>query len=341
MSIWTDLIDFYKNFSGVTPALKAASLAQWIVESARGTSVLATQHLNFGGIKFRQRMQGYADPVDYRGSDGELTTYCKFSSIEAFVRGYWRFISSGPYDDYRSYENDSAAYLRYIAGQGYATDRDYVAVVLRNLAEAERELAQNSPSTSIARAFRVAIVVGHNRRSPGAFAGSPINAHEFQFNQGVAQSIKDEAWHYNLEAETFLREPSASYGEEVKAVYDKVKDWGAGCSLELHFNSGQPSARGTSVLCRRDIGRPRALAESCRTSTVEALGLRDRGVVLVDRSDRGGGSLYALDDVPGVLLEPFFGSNSDDCLTIASLGPKTLALAYLRGVRSWVESAIS
>ncbi|MBU3887257.1 hypothetical protein FM996_06740 [Methylosinus sporium] len=341
MSIWTDLVDFYKNFSDASPALKAASLAQWIVESARGTSVLATQHLNFGGIKFRQRMQGYATPVDYRGSDGELTTYCKFATVDSFVQGYWHFISSGPYDDYRTYENDAAGYLRYIAGQGYAADSNYVAVALGVLDEAERLLGQSDRNSTRSPSFRVAIVVGHNRRSPGAFAEAPVNDHEFHFNSIVAQALKEEAWHYNLEAKVFLREPNTSYSAEIKAVYDQVKAWEAGCSVELHFNSGPPSATGVSVLCRRDITRPRALAESCQSSTVEAIGLRDRGVTLVDRSDRGGGSLYALDDVPSILVEPFFGSNRDDCVKIASLGPTALALAYLRGVRSWVESTIA
>lgn len=65
MILWKDLINTYKstNLTSVFSSLnildvptanhlglKVASLAQWILESARGTSPLATNHFNFGGI---------------------------------------------------------------------------------------------------------------------------------------------------------------------------------------------------------------------------------------------------------------------------------------------------
>ena len=35
------------------PHLKAVTLAQWMLESARGNSQLATRHYNFAGLKWR------------------------------------------------------------------------------------------------------------------------------------------------------------------------------------------------------------------------------------------------------------------------------------------------
>lgn len=60
------------------------------------------------------------------------------------------------------------------------------------------------------------------------------------------------------------------------------------------------------------------------------------GLVPVQRGQRGSASLYALPRVPTLLLEPFFGSNAQDCLRAATLGERSLALAYLRGVRDWI-----
>jgi hypothetical protein len=74
MSQWEDLIDLYRSTPDISIDLKIASLAQWILESGRGQSELARRHHNFAGIKFRARMSQHARPVDYRGSDGDLTT---------------------------------------------------------------------------------------------------------------------------------------------------------------------------------------------------------------------------------------------------------------------------
>ncbi|MBY5898041.1 hypothetical protein HFN45_32580 [Rhizobium leguminosarum] len=129
MSAWEDLVANYKDYADAPVPAKTGSLAQWILESGRGTSVLAKEHLNFGGLKFRQRMVGYAEPVDYRGSDGEMTTYCKFSSVGEFIKGYWHFVDSGPYTDWRNNCGSPGAYVRYLASSGYAADPSYLTKV--------------------------------------------------------------------------------------------------------------------------------------------------------------------------------------------------------------------
>ncbi|MBY5835623.1 N-acetylmuramoyl-L-alanine amidase (plasmid) [Rhizobium leguminosarum] len=129
MSAWDDLIAKYQSFNDVPAATKVGSLAQWILESGRGSSQLARQHLNFGGLKFRERMVGFAQPVDYRGSDGEMTTYCKFSSIDEFIKGYWHFIDSGPYTEWRNNCGSPEEYVAYLKSVGYAADPNYVTKV--------------------------------------------------------------------------------------------------------------------------------------------------------------------------------------------------------------------
>lgn len=140
MSAWEDLIQNYNDFDGAPAPARTGSLAQWILESGRGTSDLAREHLNFGGLKFRQRMVGYAEPIDYRGSDGEMTTYCKFDSIDGFIRGYWHFIDSGPYTEWRDNCSSPGDYVRYLAASGYAADASYVSKVASLFAEAAEML---------------------------------------------------------------------------------------------------------------------------------------------------------------------------------------------------------
>ena len=128
------LIDAYVTTDIDAPMLRSASLAQWILESGRGSSDLAQQHLNFAGLKFRDRMtasHGFIPPavaVDYQAHDGH-DTYCKFQSVEHFISGYWHFINSGPYPEWKVFADDPVGYVGYLKLKGYAGDPIYVTKV--------------------------------------------------------------------------------------------------------------------------------------------------------------------------------------------------------------------
>ena len=78
------------------PKLRDVTMAQWLLESGRGTSGLATEHLNFGGLKWRPEMIGFATKVEFEAHDG-VDFYCKFATLENFINGYWRFLERAPY----------------------------------------------------------------------------------------------------------------------------------------------------------------------------------------------------------------------------------------------------
>jgi Mannosyl-glycoprotein endo-beta-N-acetylglucosaminidase/N-acetylmuramoyl-L-alanine amidase len=360
-SLWSELIAYYRGYQGTTDSLKTATLAQWAVESGRGTSPLAQQHLNFGGIKFRQRMVGFATPVDYTGTDGQADVYCKFASLDAFVKGYWHFIQSGPYADWNQYADNAAGYIRYIA-PNYAGDPNYVTQVLKLFDEAHDDLFGPAPAQSqlsddvapVAAAAaagqssasvsqtRVAVVVGHNKVAPGSSALSPISQSEFPFNSQVAAMMKADCANFNLTVEVFVRQANHDVRKEITAVYAQVAAWKPDCAIELHFNSADnPTATGSQVLFRSDKPDPRGLAANIVHEVTTLLGLPARGgngLDPISAGDRGGISVYALPDIPSVLSEPFFGSNKNDCLKVAAVGEDGLALAYLRGIRGWAIS---
>jgi N-acetyl-anhydromuramyl-L-alanine amidase AmpD len=137
---WQQLAALYKAYRGVSDSLKVASLAQWALESGRGTSALSMQHLNFAGMKYRERMSGFAIPVTYTGTDGETTAYCKFASLDAYLAGYWHFIQTGPYAGWERFGHDSAGFIDFIA-PNYAADPQYAPKVAALFDEARGLLA--------------------------------------------------------------------------------------------------------------------------------------------------------------------------------------------------------
>ncbi|MFN7089166.1 MAG: glucosaminidase domain-containing protein [Allorhizobium sp.] len=343
---WKDLVDFYRAYPGTSKALKIATLSQWIVESGRGSSPLATRYNNFGGIKFRERMAGHAVPVDYTGSDGETTTYCQFDSLDKFVAGYWHFIVSGPYEGWENYREDGPGFIRHIAPK-YAADPAYTSKVLAVFGEAGHllSLAQAPDDPGVDQVAstpaRVAVVVGHNRLSKGAYAGNPINQMEFDFNSIVAQEMQEQAGHYNLQVQIFHREPSGDYSVEIRDAYSRVAGFDPVCALELHFNGlNDPAANGIEMLCRSN-NRAQSLGLKLVSSTKNLLNLSVRhgnGLKVLGPGDRGWASVSALPNVPSILAEPFFGSNALDCVSAATAGKQALGRAYLRAVRDWLEA---
>jgi len=163
MAVWHDLVSLYKDrdlaglFSSLEISeiaasrfsnLKIASLAQWILESGRGTSTLATKHFNFAGLKWRDEMQDFATAVLYDASDGP-DRYCKFAGLEEFVKGYWKFITRSPYTGWEDETSSAEEYIQFLQSRGYAEDVNYVNKVVNLFPEARQllELPQEGEIT--------------------------------------------------------------------------------------------------------------------------------------------------------------------------------------------------
>ena len=127
------------------PHLKAVTLAQWLLEGGRTPSPLAKEYFNFGGLKWREEMLGNptnssATPVKYLAHDG-WDVYCKFTSVENFIRGYWRFIERSPYSGWRNHSSSPEDYIRFIGGI-YTPTVGYADSILGLLPEIEALLKQ-------------------------------------------------------------------------------------------------------------------------------------------------------------------------------------------------------
>lgn len=137
--LFNQLVKTYTVTTIDFPQLKGITIAQWLLESGRGTSRLATEHLNFGGLKWRDGMEGFATAVDYTASDGP-DKYCKFKNLEKFIKGYWRFLERPPYEGWRNNVDSAEEFISFI-GPIYAGDKNYVSKVLNVYAEAKQLLA--------------------------------------------------------------------------------------------------------------------------------------------------------------------------------------------------------
>jgi N-acetylmuramoyl-L-alanine amidase/Mannosyl-glycoprotein endo-beta-N-acetylglucosaminidase len=123
-----DLVRLYNTTDIEFDGLRNVTVAQWMLESGYGQSQLARQHYNFGGLKWRSEMTGFATPVEYQASDGP-DSYCKFDSLAKFIGGYWRFIDRAPYNGWRNHADSSEDFIRYI-GPIYTPTHLYAETVL-------------------------------------------------------------------------------------------------------------------------------------------------------------------------------------------------------------------
>jgi len=135
-----ELASRYRSASIEFPSLRPVTFAQWMLESGRGTSGLAVQHLNFAGLKWRSEMVGYATPVEYQASDGP-GLYCRFASVTAFIAGYWRFLARPPYHGWEEHAAEGPeAFIHFIGPIFNPAGEVYVNKVLGLVPEAKKLL---------------------------------------------------------------------------------------------------------------------------------------------------------------------------------------------------------
>ena len=118
------LVELYKSMKIEFSNLKPITIAVWILESGRGESGLAVNHLNFAGMKYRTEINAFAKRVNYEGHDGN-GYYCEFASLVDFVAGYWAFLDRSPYEGWRQRAHDEIEFIRHV-GPIWAEDPNYV-----------------------------------------------------------------------------------------------------------------------------------------------------------------------------------------------------------------------
>ncbi len=79
-----------------------------------------------------------------------------------------------------------------------------------------------APAPEPADGPKPAVVVGHTKRSPGAFGEEPIDQNEHFWNRGLAALMKDHAAAHGMAVEVFFRDNGGIAG-----AYLRAGEWGA------------------------------------------------------------------------------------------------------------------
>jgi N-acetylmuramoyl-L-alanine amidase len=159
-------------------------------------------------------------------------------------------------------------------------------------------------------AMRLAIIVGHDKKSKGAFSKT-LGVSEYDFNGEMAIMAKTYAEIKGVACEVFYRDGVGIAGAVKNALKFKPN-----CIIEWHFNAADGTASGTETLYSdhddTDGINEVLFAKTVNNAMVGVLGLKDRGIKKLLPGGRGYGNLAVAKSVPSILIEPFFGDTPKD-----------------------------
>lgn len=150
--------------------------------------------------------------------------------------------------------------------------------------------------------MKVAFVIGHNTKEGKGYKGR-FGMTEYDFHKKVASDLEIDCFEFN---------PKLNYFQGCRDVNEKLK--GYDLVLHLHFNSySDNGVGGCESLYWHKNNKGKRIAEEFIDFVTEEYGTRKRRAVpMVDNSQRG---YYAVKSCPitCIILEPFFGSNNNEC----------------------------
>ena len=166
--------------------------------------------------------------------------------------------------------------------------------------------------------MKIAFVIGHHQNSKGALS-KYFGLREWDFYNEVVESLGDVCIFYH-------DENIGGYTSRIKNTASKINKYPFDLVIELHFNSAvHKSANGCETLYYYRSNKSRDYAKLFSDVVTADTGIKSRNgglKALTNRNDRGFASVYYT-KAPTILIEPFFGSNKDDCKKIQS--PENMA----------------
>lgn len=155
---------------------------------------------------------------------------------------------------------------------------------------------------------RVALCVGHNRISQGAYGNAGITEYVFNSEFVAELAILLEGI---VDFKVFHREPKPTYEEEQEVLHRRIAEW-KGCTLavEFHFNSAtNEDITGHEILYFSPKGRLLALKLD---KQFDRLSNKDRNIKLRDKG--AGTGFLRRGNYPCLIVEPFFASHQSNFL---------------------------
>jgi len=151
---------------------------------------------------------------------------------------------------------------------------------------------------------KIAFVIGHTSKDKGAFS-TFLQISEFDLFKEFANKHLSEVGDIFLHDETIT-----SYTQRQADTATKTTEYEY--VFELHFNSATPAAEGCEALYYTGNTKAEKIAEKFCSLMVQEMDMKNRGAKALNASDRGFG-FVSKQKPTALILEPFFGSNEDDC----------------------------
>lgn len=154
--------------------------------------------------------------------------------------------------------------------------------------------------------MKVVLIVGHNARDKGAY--SPyLKMSEYDYWSEVVKG---------LDIPVLRRNANRGYGLEMREMLSRLERIDYDIAIELHFNSAISNASGAEVLVYKSNKKAKILAQNLLDRLVDK-GHRIRGIIEVSHERERNGA-YGICNSKGhyLLIEPFFGSNEKDCISV-------------------------
>ena len=186
----------------------------------------------------------------------------------------------------------------------------------------------------------IAICVGHSRKIGGRYDGgaysNALETNERDFNLKVATKLSASLTRKGIPSKVFDHYDGGGYGSAMSDIATKVKAAQAILAIELHFNSASPSATGHEWLHWHSSLNGASIAKRFESEFKRVFpSIRSRGIKPIRKTDRGG-KFLELTHCPAIIVEPFFGSNEEDCEAISIDG---LASVYANAIDLCVNPA--
>jgi len=177
---------------------------------------------------------------------------------------------------------------------------------------------------------KVALVVGHRKRKPGAYGNAGLS--EFQYNSILVNDIFSSLLGSDdVDVRIFYRDDKpGGYGEKMKRLHKRIDAWGADFSISFHFNACDKTwVNGHEILYCSNAGR--RAAKILDKHFDKNLNNRDRNIKRRKKNQRGGGFLCRGRSVC-VISEPFFASHQDKFVR-GTDGYEVLKKSYIDAIK--------
>lgn len=231
-------------------------IAQAILESASGTSELAVNANNFFGIKYKAgrcptAIETYNKVGSEQNSDGTYVSssmlWCKFTSMEQCVIGYFDFINNSRYAGLKGL-TDPKKYLDTIKAAGYATSINYVDNLMKVIDKYDLTKYDNAQKEGDK--MLIAIDAGHGLKTAGKRCDvnlDPKQTREWTLNDRIADKLQALLANYDC---TTMRVDDTT-GDKDVVLADRVKganNKNADVYISIHHNAGVNRGTGGGVV---------------------------------------------------------------------------------------------